>query len=170
MAFGWARMPERSAKRGAEAGAEALGPSRMPNPTPTKLETDGESQQKKILSQEKKILTNKRKYSSNGNTYMPMIYRFYAPPLLFFYLPSLSPHFLLPLFQQLTKILFQRKHVYAYETPFFCPLTLCAILLNGGINIIFHHYMIFFPQQKNIFFMRFNLSHQGDLFLQLHFF
>ena len=32
-----------------------------------------------ILSQQKKILTNKRSYSSNGNTYMPMIWRFYAP-------------------------------------------------------------------------------------------
>ena len=28
----------------------------------------------------KKILTNKRSYSSNGNTYIPMICRFYAPP------------------------------------------------------------------------------------------
>ena len=33
---------------------------------------------KKILSQGKKILTNKRSYSSNGNTIMPMIFRFYA--------------------------------------------------------------------------------------------
>ena len=39
---------------GPSAGAEALGPSRMPNPTPGKLETDDERQQKKILSQEKK--------------------------------------------------------------------------------------------------------------------
>ena len=130
--------------------------------------------------QQKKILTLKKKYSPTSEVTHPTETRiclwyivFMPPPLLFFYLPSLSPHFLLPLFQKLkklTKILFQRKHLYAYETPFFCPLTLCAILLNGGINIIFHHYMIFFPQQKNIFFMRFNLSHQGDLFLQLHFF
>ena len=28
----------------------------------------------------KKLLTKKRSYSSNGNTFMPMIWRFYAPP------------------------------------------------------------------------------------------
>ena len=32
-------------------------------------------------SAKKKILTNKRSYSSNGNTYMPMIWRFYATPI-----------------------------------------------------------------------------------------
>ena len=35
---------------------------------------------KKYSANKKKILTNKRSYSSNGNTYMPMIWRFYAPP------------------------------------------------------------------------------------------
>ena len=41
--------------------------------------------QKKILSQQKKILTNKRSYSSNGNTFMPMIWSFYANPFLYFF-------------------------------------------------------------------------------------
>ena len=36
--------------------------------------------EKKNTLPKKKILTNKRSYSSNGNTYMPMIWRFYAPP------------------------------------------------------------------------------------------
>ena len=93
----------------------------MPNPTPTKLETDGGSQQKKILSQEKK------------NTH------------------------------QQTKILIQRKHVYAYDMLFLCPPSLCATLLNRGINIIIHQYMNLFLQQKLIFCMRFTLTHPGDL-------
>ena len=41
---------------------------------------------KTILSTQprKKILTNKRSYSSNGNTFMPMIWSFYANPFLYF--------------------------------------------------------------------------------------
>ena len=80
----------------------------MPNPTPGKLETDDESQQKKILSQEKK------------NTH------------------------------QQTKILIQRKHVYAYDMPFLCPPNLCAILINRGITIIIPQYMNLFLQEKLI--------------------
>ena len=41
-----------------------------------------EGNKKKYSPKQKKILTNKRSYSSNGNTYIPMIYRFYAPPIL----------------------------------------------------------------------------------------
>ena len=33
---------------------------------------------KKYSAKKKKILTNKRSYSSNGNTIMPMIFRFYV--------------------------------------------------------------------------------------------
>ena len=68
---------------------------------------------------------------------------------------------------QQTKILIQRKHVYAYDMPFLCPPNLCAILINRGITIIIHQYMNLFLQEKLIFCMRFNLTHRGDLCLQL---
>ena len=37
-----------------------------------------EGDKKNYSAKKKKILTNKRSYSSNGNTIMPMIFRFYA--------------------------------------------------------------------------------------------
>ena len=42
----------------------------------------------------KKLLTKKRSYSSNGNTFMPMIWRFYAPPLLFLCINRGKPYLL----------------------------------------------------------------------------
>ena len=55
----------------------------------------GRRPKKKYSANKKKILTNKRSYSSNGNTYMPMIYRFYAPPPFIFLPPlPLSPLFI----------------------------------------------------------------------------
>ena len=107
LAFGWARAPPLRPPLRASRSAPALGPSRMPSPTPGKLETDDESQQKKILSQEKK------------NTH------------------------------QQTKILIQRKHVYAYDMPFLCPPNLCAILINRGITIIIPQYMNLFLQENS---------------------
>ena len=56
-ARGAERRAERGAKRRTEPGAEPRGPGGLlavPPTTPGKLETDGESQQKKILSQDKK--------------------------------------------------------------------------------------------------------------------
>ena len=66
-ARGAERRAERGAKRRTEPGAEPRGPGGLlavPTTTPGKFETDGESQQKKILSQDKK------KYSpTNENTH-----------------------------------------------------------------------------------------------------
>ena len=42
-----------------------------------------EGDKKNYSPKETKLLTNKRSYSSNGNTIMPMIWRFYAPPFIF---------------------------------------------------------------------------------------
>ena len=43
-----------------------------------------EGNKKKYSAKKKKLLTNKRSYSSNGNTFMPMIWSFYANPFLYF--------------------------------------------------------------------------------------
>ena len=50
---------------------------------------------------------------------------------------------------QQTKILIQRKHVYAYDMPFLCPPNLCAILINRGITIIIPQYMNLFLQENS---------------------
>ena len=88
-----------------------------------------------ILSQQKKILTNKRSYSSNGNTYMPMIWRFYAPQpppqrkniqlnilfffawLIFFFCPKKRPYY--AIFNWSLFILFFIPHC---KSHFFLPL------------------------------------------------
>ena len=43
-----------------------------------------EGDKKNYSAKKKKLLTNKRSYSSNGNTFMPMIWIFYANPFLYF--------------------------------------------------------------------------------------
>ena len=43
-----------------------------------------EGDKKKYSANKKKLLTNKRSYSSNGNTIIPMIWRFYATNTSYF--------------------------------------------------------------------------------------
>ena len=83
-ARGAERRAERGAKRRTEPRTEPRGPGGLLAVPPTtlgKLETDGESQQKKILS------TQPRKKNTH----------------------------------QQTKLLIQRKHLYAYDMTFLCP-------------------------------------------------
>ena len=44
-----------------------------------------EGDKKNYSAKKKKLLTNKRSYSSNGNTIIPMIWRFYATSTPFFW-------------------------------------------------------------------------------------
>ena len=63
---------------GAEAGAEALGPSRSGEGE--KAQTTNFPEHLSLLRQ-KKNTQPKRIYSANGNPFIPMICRFYAPLL-----------------------------------------------------------------------------------------
>ena len=47
-----------------------------------------EGDKKNYSAKKKKLLTNKRSYSSNGNTIIPMIWRFYATPTSYFWQKS----------------------------------------------------------------------------------
>ena len=71
------------------------------------------------ISQEKKI-SPKTKLSSNGNTYILIIFFF----LVIFFLPKATKKNTHPIKKnnhQQTKLLIQRKHLYAYDMTFLCP-------------------------------------------------
>ena len=51
-----------------------------------------EGDKKNYSAKKKKLLTNKRSYSSNGNTIIPMIWRFYATSTPFFWAKLRQKH------------------------------------------------------------------------------
>ena len=103
---------------------------------------------------EKKYTQPKRIYSANGNPFIPMIYRFYAP-LLFPDLCATLINNITLFFGNLSPWEGNKRSVF---------LAGVHLILLCFIRISLLSAETFFSFNKNLFPMHFNLSDRGDLF------
>ena len=119
-----------------------------------KVQTTYFSEHLSLLRQTKKITQPKRIYSANGNPFIPMIYRFYAP-LLF-------PDLCATLITNITLFFGNLSPWEGNKRSVF--LAGVHLILLCFIRISLLSAETFFSFNKNLFPMHFNLSDRGDLF------
>ena len=107
-----------------------------------------------LLRQTKKFTQPKRIYSANGNPFIPMIYRFYAP-LLF-------PDLCATLITNITLFFGNLSPWEGNKRSVF--LAGVHLILLCFIRISLLSAETFFSFNKNLFPMHFNLSDRGDFF------